>query len=189
MKLNLFTKSLSLLALIGLLGVSSVKAQTNTVTVTNTVTMTNFFTSPLFEFIQQTNLVVVAYSIIDTTSDNIGAGVGIGYKVSDFVVPTLRLDAIDDNLFVPSGNLQLQFPIKIAGKYEAVPFVFQALGTSFNGDNDGEAVSLTGIGMIVKIKANKWYIPDYLLGDYEHWTGGGFNNNQVRLGVGFKLFN
>lgn len=147
--------------------------------------------SPVFQFLTQgSNWIVAPYAIYDTTTKNFGGGIGAGYKLNDFVVPTMRLDYINNGLWVPSGSLQLQAPVTIMGKVTVIPFVFTGIATSLrNEDNryNGSAVGIFGLGGAVRINSTKWYVPSDVLVDYERWTGGPFEDKQVRFGLVFKL--
>lgn len=147
--------------------------------------------SPIFTFLTQgSNYIVATYGIYDTTTHKFGGGIGAGYKLSEFVVPTLRLDYVDDRLWMPSGSLQLQVPVRILGKVEVSPFVFTGIGTPIGTSKTGEPVGIFGIGAALKLNRGtkaSWAIPDYVIGDFERWTGAGLNSNQVRLGVGWRL--
>lgn len=145
--------------------------------------------SPIFAFLTQgSNWMIGTYTTFDTTSHSFGGGIGAGYKISEFVVPVMRLDYINGGAWLPSGSLQLQVPVKILGKLEVVPFTFSGVATSLNHGNDGDVVGIFGIGASVHLPASdKWYVPYSVLCDYERWTGGGFNNNQIRFGLAWRL--
>lgn len=147
--------------------------------------------SPITSTLSQgTNYIGATYGIYDMKTKEFGGGIGVGYKINDYVVTVVRLDAISDHLFVPSGSIQLQVPMKFLGRIEVTPFTFSGVATSLNGDdNNGEAIGIFGVGGAIKFGNNEsaWYVPKGLIGDYEHWTGGGFNDDQVRFGVLFKF--
>lgn len=148
--------------------------------------------SPVWDFLTQgSNYVFATYGIYNATSESFGGGIGAGYKLSEFVVPTLRLDYINHRFYVPSGSLQLQVPVTVLGKVRVTPFAFSGIATLLNagsGDN-GNVIGIFGLGGSISLVKghDKWYVPDYLLFDYEKWTGGGFNDDQYRFGVGFRF--
>lgn len=146
--------------------------------------------SPIFQFFtaQSTNWYIGTYGIYDTTSKDYGVGFGAGYKVSDFVVAVMRLDILSGGVYVPSGNIQLQVPVKIMNKFVLSPFLFTGVATSLNSDQDnGQIIGIFGFGGIVDFANDKWYLPDAVIADWERWTGGPFENNQVRVGLMFRL--
>jgi hypothetical protein len=147
--------------------------------------------SPIFEFLSTgTNWYAGTYGIYDTTSKQWGGGIGAGYKLSEFVVPIVRLDYIGSQIWVPSGSLQLQVPVTLFGKFTVVPFVFPGIATSlnnYNSGNNGDAVGIFGSGVMLRIPSTKWYVPSDVIADYERWTGGPFKDNQFRLGLSWKI--
>lgn len=151
------------------------------------------FTSPITDLLASSNLVVATYGIADTTTKEFGGGIGIGAKVNEFTVPTLRFDYINGGVWVPSANLQLQVPINIAVKNgvpsaRLTPFTFAGIATSFNnwqnGDN-GSPVGMFGIGGALAFPRLNDRVG--LIADYERWTGGPFNDNQIRFGLFYKF--
>lgn len=148
--------------------------------------------SPITKFLSDgTNWHVASYGIYDTDTHEVGLGIGAGYKVSDYVVPTLRLDYIRGDVYVPSGNLQLQVPILFFdGKVKVTPFVTTGVATTLNsGRNDGNAIGIFGTGGYVMFNHNKSaYVPKGVIADVERWTGGGFDTTQVRFGLIWKLW-
>src|SRR3977135_899743 len=67
--------------------------------------------------LNSSNLMVAPYGIASTDFKKFGGGIGLGYRVSEFVVPFIRLDYYDKTLFMPSASLQLQAPIRFMGKF------------------------------------------------------------------------
>lgn len=132
------------------------------------------------------NWMVAPYGIYNPQTGEAGAGVGAGYKLSDFVVPTMRIDVLDvrkpEEIWMPSVNLQLQVPMLLFGKLYVVPFVSSGIATpiSGKGDDNGTAVGIFGGGLAVRL-ASHWA----LIGDYEKWTG--FEGEQIRFGFLYKF--
>lgn len=138
--------------------------------------------SRLLAFLSEgSNWIVAPYGIYSPTSKRVGGGIGIGYKLSDFVVPTLRLDYMDGQLFMPSGTLQLQAPLTL-GKVTVIPLVFTGVATPLTGKGNDNLtpVGMFGIGAAVRLGTH-WD----LLADYERWTG--FSGNQIRAGFAYKF--
>lgn len=136
------------------------------------------------------NWLVAPYMIYSTGSKSAGGGIGVGYKVSDFVVPTLRLDYLEGGLYMPSASLQLQAPLKLLGKVTLIPFAFAGLATpiSGKGKDNGSAVGIFGIGGAIRtdfIGSDKWWKPQDVIFDFEKWSG--FSGSQYRLGFVWKL--
>lgn len=150
---------------------------------------TAFLSSPIVDFLSRSNLIVATYGIIDSTSKTGGGGIGLGYKLSDFVVPTLRFDYIGGRIWQPSGSLQLQVPVTIAGKFTVIPFIFEGIATPLTGkgNKNFDPVNIAGIGAALQLPHSHWYNPAGVIGDFERWTGAGWNNNQIRAGVYWKF--
>lgn len=141
--------------------------------------------SPIFGFLQQSNLVGVVYGIYDSTDGSVGAGMGLAYKASEFVVPVLRLDFIKGDVYIPSGNLTLQYPVTVRG-LPVVPFLSGGIATALNHTDDSEPIGIVGSGFYVELPDSlPAWVPDIALFAYERWEGGGFSDNQWRLGVGW----
>lgn len=138
-----------------------------------------------------TNIYTATYGIYDTTSKKAGVGVALGYKLSDFVLPVIRLDIINNGVWVPSGSLQLQAPITFNGKITIVPFGFTGIATSiatYTSSQNATVIGIFGAGGALRINSTKWYVPSDILVDYERWTGGPFNDNQIRAGLAFHFW-
>lgn len=124
-----------------------------------------------------TNLIIAPYGISSTDFKKFGAGLAVGYKLSDNVVPTLRIDYYDGKLWMPSGNLQLQTRLKL-GPFDLYPFVFTGVAVPINSGTSAAVVGMVGTGAALRLGNNF-----DLLADYEVWTTLG---NQIRLGIGWK---
>lgn len=109
-----------------------------------------------------------------------GGGIGAFYKVSDFVLTGIRFDVLDE-LYMPSGNIQLQVPFQIGGKVKVTPFGFAGVATAISHTSENEPVlGIFGAGMAVNITKNL-----YIVGDVEVWTG--FPGEQYRAGLVWKF--
>lgn len=154
------------------------------------VTNVPFISSPIYDFLQKSNLIVATYGIVDTTSKHVGGGVALAYKLSEFIVPTIRMDAIDGKIWQPQMNLQIQAPVTLFGKLTFIPFVFDGIATPVmgKGAQNFQPINIAGVGAAVQFpKSDKWYVPSGAVGDFERWTGAGWNNNQIRAGVYWKF--
>jgi hypothetical protein len=131
------------------------------------------------------NWIVAPYAIYDDGNKEFGAGVGVGYQISQFVVPTLRMDYLDEQIWMPSASLQLQVPVTIMGKFTATPFAFAGMATPIGGQHDenGSLVGIYGVGLAITLKQDRLY----LLTDVEQWNGAHFSGLQYRAGIGIKF--
>lgn len=138
-------------------------------------------------WLNSSNLNLALYGTYDTTTKSGGAGVAIAAKINENLVSFARIDEWKNQIFVVSGGLQLQLPVNL-GKWQITPFTFSSIATRINSKNSGEPIGIFGAGGIVKWPQPKsWFIPHGVVGDYEHWTGGGYNNNQIRGGFWWPL--
>lgn len=132
-----------------------------------------------------TNWMIAPYAIYSTTSKEFGGGLGVGYRLSDFVVPTLRVDYLNKEIWMPSANLQLQVPVTILGKVTVIPFTFAGVATTVSGGgtDNGAAVGMLGVGGAIRLSTHF-----DVIGDYELWNGGPFrSDNQIRFGFVWKF--
>lgn len=165
-----------------------VTTQAQQIESTNSTTIGTTITGPASDFLSfisaSSNLMCAAYGIVSTDGKKYGGGIGLGFRVSDLVVPTLRLDYYDQKVWMPSANLQLQLPLHLGGNTNITytPFTFAGVATplSGKGDDNGEPVGMLGIGAAVRI-GKHWG----LIADFEHWTG--FDADQLRFGAYFRF--
>lgn len=147
--------------------------------------------SPVWDYLQKSNVVVATYGIYGMKSHDYGVGIGVGYKLSEFVVPTIRFDYIGGRIWQPSASLQLQTPVQLFNKsITAIPFVFDGIATPITGKKDAnfDPVNIAGLGVAIQFKqGTAFYIPKGVIADYERWTGAGWNDNQVRAGMYWKF--
>jgi hypothetical protein len=142
-----------------------------------------------FQFLTSgaSNWMVAAYGIWDSGSEQAGFGLGAGYRVNDFIVPTMRLDFLPTaeggtEIWMPSASIQLQAPVRLMGKLDLVPFGFAGIATCVSGrdEDNGAPVGIFGLGGAVRIGRHF-----DVIGDYEIWSG--FAGSQYRLGVLYKF--
>lgn len=135
------------------------------------------------------NWMTAPYAIIGSGS-KLGAGIALGYRLSDYVVPMMRLDYMQGQLWMPSADLQLQAPFTIMGKVTVIPFGFTGLATPISGagNNNGSAVGLFGAGAAVRLdflgSGSFWKHTD-IVADVEKWSG--FSGQQIRFGLLYKF--
>lgn len=171
--------------IVGLLLAVTVSAQTNAVVIdTNAPPTLPQVVTNVVGFLSATasNWVAVPYAIYSEDSKSIGAGVGIAYALNKYSLTMVRLDFIEDELFMPSGNIQLQLPLTIAGNFQATPFIFGGIATPLGGrgDDNGEVTGIAGTGLAVGItkKLGAAY-------SIEHWSR--FSGQQHRFGIFWKF--
>lgn len=171
-----------LLLVLSLVTSLSVIAQTNpppTLTDTNLVPPA---ASTFLSFLAgATNLMVAPYGIVGTEG-KYGGGIALAYKLSDMIVPTIRMDYYDGRVWMPSADMQLQVPLLLGGKVTFIPFGFAGIATPLTGKGSDNftPVAIIGAGGAVRIGA-KWD----LVGDIEKWSG--FKGEQIRFGVLYKF--
>ena len=121
---------------------------------------------------------VAPYGIYDSGTKSAGGGVAALYKLNDYVAPCVRMDYLNNNLFMPSGNLTLQYPLPALGKFTLVPFAYGGLALPLAGKarDNGNLSVITGIGLALRISSHF-----DLITDWENWTG--FKGDQYRFGV------
>ncbi len=151
---------------------------------TNQPPATPLISSPVWDIISHSNVLIVPYTVYDDKTHNFGAGIGLGYRLSPILVPYARFEEFDGQAWSFSGSIQLQIPIYING-LQVVPLFWTGVGVSGNTENSGNAIAILGTGVSVHLPTGKWYLPKAVLGGYERWTGGGFDNNHWLLGLGF----
>lgn len=161
-------------------------------------TNANWVESPVVSLFTQSNFLCGTFVMHDLTDKSWGGGVFAGYKLSEYIVPILRADYVRDSVFAVSGNIQLQLPIHLFvregrpnGLLTITPFAFAGVATSMNNDSttdNGNPIGIFGTGGAIGLgSATAWYVPKFIAADYERWTGAGFNDNQVRVGLGWKF--
>ncbi|HSM84600.1 MAG TPA: hypothetical protein VLT16_00555 [Candidatus Limnocylindrales bacterium] len=177
-------KFLGAVLLVGLMLAGAVESQAQIVD-TNMPAPSPVLSGPATQVIDflttGSNWMVAPYGIV-TTDSKFGGGIAFGYKLSDFVVPTMRLDYLEGQLWMPSASLQLQAPLTIMGKITAIPFTFAGIATPISGagNNNGSAVGIFGAGAAIRLSSKV-----DVVGDYEKWSG--FKGGQIRFGILYKF--
>lgn len=137
-----------------------------------------------FQFLTSSgsNWMVATYGIYDMGTKEVGGGIGAGYRLSEFFIPTMRVDYLADRVWMPSASIQLQAPLRLMGKLDLVPFVFSGIATPISGrdEDNWDIQGIFGIGAAIRINEH-WDI----IGDYEKW--GGFEGEQIRAGILYKF--
>lgn len=148
---------------------------------------TNLFGEPVSKVISflsntATNWLVAGYGIYSEDTASGGAGIAGAYTINDFVATALRLDYIDGEVWMPSGNLQLQLPLQLANKVTVIPFIFTGLATPLGGrgEDNGSSTVIYGSGLAGRISKNFG-----LIYDAEKWER--FDGVQHRFGVYWKF--
>lgn len=129
-----------------------------------------------------TNWLVVPYAIyVDDDVNSMGGGLAVMYSLSPYVLTGLRLDYVNEELWMPSINVSLQLPIRLANTITVAPFAISGVATALGNEQDhGEAVGIFGGGLALKVSKKMG-----LVYDAEMWTG--FSGTQHRFGVYWKF--
>lgn len=130
-----------------------------------------------------TNWLVSPYAIyVDDDVNSMGGGIAAMYSLNEYALTGLRMDYVNEELWMPSINVTLQLPIKVAGKVTVAPFAISGLATPLDGrgDDNGEAVAIVGAGLAVQVSKSIG-----LVYDAEMWTG--FSGTQHRFGFYWKF--
>jgi hypothetical protein len=133
-----------------------------------------------------TNLDYIVYGIYVPKSGGTpasgGEGFGIVYDITSQLGAVLRIDCLNANgnpsIWLPSGTMQFQVPVKITHKLTIYPFGFGGVASAISGQSakNHTVVTITGGGAYLKLNKN-WKVG----GDWEIWDG----NKQIRFGGGF----
>jgi hypothetical protein len=168
------------LIIIALLGALPLRGQTNTNTLPQPY-------EQVFEFLSQgSNWIIAPYGTF-TTDHHYGGGLALGYHLNDFMVPFLRLDYLDypgQELWMPSGSLQLQAPINLSTNVSIIPFVVGGIATPIQsggaGVSAGTPVGIFGGGADIKFSQHFG-----VLADWETWSS--FPAQQIRVGFHWRF--
>lgn len=177
----------------------------------NAATIQNGFTSIIGALTgKATNWYGAAYMLYASQLANkVGAGVGVFYPVSDYLIGGVRLEYIDGGFYMPNGTITLQYPIYwLTNWMPSVvlrPFAYAGVGIPLSGAtivttagnvqipgtlryNNGQPTAITGIGCEIDLwkrstPTTAWYQPASIgiIGDWERWSG--FPGYQLRLGA------
>lgn len=137
----------------------------------------------ILDFLSATasNWYVAPYGIYSSDTETFGAGIGVGYAITPNVVTVMRMDYLNDEIWMPSGSVQLQAPILLMGKVQVTPFAFGGIATplSGRGDDNRTAAGIAGAGMATRFKRVG------LIYDIEYWSN--FSGPQHRFGLFWKF--
>ncbi len=175
-------RSICLILASAVLWVAPLAAQTTTPPLpvnTNAATVLDFLGAT------STNWYVAPYVIYDSGSQSTGGGLGLAYALAEgIVMPTLRMEYLDESIWLASGSLELRPPQKLLGKFPLTPFGVAGVKTAIGGKgaDNGTAIGFAGFGAVAKIGKN-WGI----IGDAEKTFSGGWSAWQFRLGAYIRL--
>jgi len=191
-----------LLALLALTVALTVNAQTNTAPTigsvhltidepvtaaadTNAVPTLPEHLGTLLNFLSasSTNWYVASYGIYVSDTKTFGGGIAGAYSLSPYVLTVLRVDYLNDSFWMPSGSMQLQLPMTLAGKLQVTPFAFAGIATLLGGNGDqptGSAVGIGGAGLATRFNEHFG-----LVYDVEMWSN--YTGAQQRFGVYWKF--
>lgn len=186
-----------LLSLIALTVALNASAQTNTDT--NAAPTVQSGAQMILDAVKsgQTNWSVATYGLYaPSLSHKYGAGIGYFYPLSEYFLTGVRVDYVDGDFWMPSGNATLQLPLKITSWLTVTPFTYAGIGVPVSGgtvgsvtipgstprDNNGQATAILGYGGAVHIYSTsdkKWNVSAVM--DQERWSG--FPGLQYRFGL------
>jgi hypothetical protein len=104
-----------------------------------------------------TNLSIAPYAIYDTGTKSMGGGLLAVYNVTSWAAGGIGMQYLNQELWMPSAQFQLQAPVIINKSISLIPFVFTGIGTPIAGGSgkdfadNGSAVGIFGGGMAVKV--------------------------------------
>lgn len=124
-----------------------------------------------------TNLIVVPYGMASTDFKKFGGGIAIGYKLSDNVVPYIRLENYNGDFFAPSGTIQLQVPVHF-GSFTVIPLAYTGVAIPLGKHAGDPVIGLVGTGAALRLNSKF-----DLLAAYEMRSSAG---NQICIGFGWK---
>lgn len=170
---------------------AAVNAQTNTVpeppppeTSTNQPPLIPEIPGIIIGFLSNTasNWYVAPYGIYSSDTETFGAGIGVGYAITPNVVTVMRMDYLNDEIWMPSGSVQLQAPIRLMNRLQVTPFAFGGIATplSGRGDDNRTAAGIAGAGMATRFNDHIGVIYDV-----EYWSN--FSGPQHRFGLFWKF--
>lgn len=176
-------------------GASLCEGQTNAPVVTTPPSVGSTLQSWATEGI--TNSYWVPYGIYAPgLNHRYGWGIAAQYPISQYILAGPRLDYVDGNFWMPSGNATLQLPIKVTSFLTITPMTYAGVGVPLSGaqignftvpgskpkDNDGNATAILGAGLSIHLYTGTgWFKDAGLIGDVESWSN--FPKQQYRLGV------
>jgi hypothetical protein len=126
-----------------------------------------------------TNWGVAAFGIYTPNSTTTGkkaygAGAVFLYNINSYVATGLGIDWLENDVTMPSGQIQFQAPLKIANSLTLTPFVFTGIATPISGDcyNNGQVVGLFGAGLGAKVYDgfNVFYAIEQRTGQNSPWS-------------------
>jgi hypothetical protein len=179
--------SILLLASAALLLPAPLKAQTNSapgpivsINTSNVVpTLQGIGMDLLDQLSYATNWAVAPFMIYDEGSHQFGGGLAGIYNITPALGAMIRLDYLNQEVWMPSASLQFQAPITIASNVTVIPFGFTGIATPLGGagKNNGTAVGMFGAGVDLSFpKLSKHYS---FAADVEKWTS--FDGYQIRI--------
>lgn len=121
-------------------------------------TATNWIVAPFLEYSPQ------------AANDKYGGGLAavINLNESQTLATMLRVDYVGASWWMPSANLQLQFPIHIGSNVTVTPFGFGGASVPLGGKDQNTIAGIFGSGLDIKLNklSKHWSIA----ADVEYWT-------------------
>lgn len=134
-----------------------------------------------------TNLSVAPYGLYRTSDGRAGGGIAALYNITPNFASGVGLDMMDSQLWMPSGQVQFQLPLVIAGTVTTTPFGYTGLSTPIGGagDDNGTAVGIFGAGLGLKLLGDTQGRHLSLFYSIEHRTG--FDGEWMRFGLYYRF--
>ncbi len=148
-----------------------------------------------------TNCDIIPYGIYAKgLPKHYGGGVAVAYPFSQYVVVATRLDYVNGDFWMPSGNATLQLPLHPFTWLTLTPFTYAGIGVPVSGgsvagisfsttapkNNNGQATAILGAGASLDLYHGTGSITKVsLICDVEQWSG--FPGKQYRGGLVFKF--
>lgn len=193
----------SILAVSELLALTTLAQETNTVPTVNTnqATIASALGTIFTQFTSGgTNWYFPVYgTYASQLKEKWGGGFGAFYPLSDYILAGVRMDYIDDELWMPSGNATLQVPLHPFKWLTITPLGYAGIGIPISGatfgdytvpgsihNNDGQVTAIYGYGVAVgiyKSKDAKWSLSAFW--EHEKWSG--FPGSQEHGGLALHV--
>jgi hypothetical protein len=151
----------------------------------------------VFDFVKNgSNIVTAVYGIASKESGGgklqYGGGVGVGYKITPWLVPFMRIEDLSGELSFMSASLQLQAPTRLSwtgiswlSNVVVNPFAGVGVETPISGLGGNTSTVAASVFAGADIHISKSLA---IIGDYETVTGGGHQKRQqVRFGLAWAI--
>ena len=138
-----------------------------------------------------TNLAITAYGIYDTApkpgADSAGFGLTALYNITPWAATGVGMEFMNGDVWMPSGQVQLQAPFTIGGKVTLIPFGFTGVATPVSGRaaDNGTAVGIFGAGLAARIYTSSGGAHLSIFTAISKWTG--FDGEKIYGGLVYRF--